>query len=257
MFLATTFGKIKKRKIGKMNKATVFNEIVKERRSVRKFDTSFNFDHEAVTRSIERAILSANSSNMQLWEFYRIKSTEAKLLFTEACLGQNAAKTASELVVFVARPDLWKDRVDKLVAHFLTFMPDKTDRIAKMTYQYYEEWIPFLYDISNPEEHDEKMRLLIAENAHKPFAKDVFSRDIPIITHKSVALAAQTFMLSIKAEGYDSCPMEGHDSEKVKEILKLPKTAEISMIVGIGKGMPNGIYGERFRIPYNDVVFEL
>jgi len=240
-----------------MNQAEIFNQIVENRRSVRKFDTSFDFDYEAVTRSIKRAILSANSSNMQLWEFYRIKSKELKEKFIPICLGQNAAKTASELVVFVARPDLWKDRQEKLVNHFLTFMPDKTERIAKMTYQYYEDWIPSLYDISNPEEHDAKMKALIEQNKDKPYMKDVFSRDVPIITHKSVALAAQTFMLSIKAEGYDSCPMEGHDSEKIKAILNLPKAAEISMVIGVGKGLPQGIYGDRFRIPYNDVVFEL
>lgn len=239
------------------NKAKIFNQIVEERRSVRKFDTNYDFDHEAVTRSIERAILSANSSNMQLWEFYRIKSDEAKLKFSELCLGQNAARTANELVVFVARPDLWKDRQEKLVNHFLTFMPDKTERVAKMTYQYYEEWIPTLYDMTDPDKHDEKMRLLIEQNSDKPYMKDVFCRDVPIITHKSVALAAQTFMLSIKAEGYDSCPMEGHDSEKVKAILNLPEAAEISMIVGVGKGLPQGVYGERFRIPFEEVVFEL
>ena len=37
--------------------------------------------------------------------------------------------------------------------------------------------------------------------------------------HKSVGLAAQTFMLSIAAEGYDSCPMEGFDSKKLKSFL--------------------------------------
>lgn len=246
---------ISKKKI--MNKADIYNEIVEDRRSVRKFDTNYNFDTEVVTRSIERAILSANSSNMQLWEFYRIKSDEAKLDFIEICLGQNAAKTASELVVFVARPDLWKDRVDKLVAHFLTYMPDKEERVAKMTYQYYEDWIPSLYDLSDPVVHDENMSLLIAKNNFRPYAKDVFARDVPIIVHKSVALAAQTFMLSIKAEGYDSCPMEGFDSGLLKDYLDLPKAAEVSMVIGVGKGTQSGVYGERFRIPYDDVVFEL
>lgn len=240
-----------------MNKAAIFNEIVEERRSVRKFDTSFNFNHEVVTRSIERAILSANSSNMQMWEFYRIKSEDAKAQLTSICLGQNAAKTANELVAFVARPDLWKDRQQKLLAHFATFMPDKTERKAKLTYQYYEEWIPSLYDLSAPEEHDKKMNLLIAQNRDKAYMKDIFCRDIPIITHKSVSLAAQTFMLSIKAEGYDSCPMEGFDSEELKKFLKLPDAAEVSMVIGVGKGLPEGVYGKRFRIPFNDVVFEL
>lgn len=239
------------------NTAKTFDQIVQDRRSIRKFDTKHDFDHKAVERSIERAILSANSSNMQLWEFYRVKSKQAKEDFTAICLGQNAAKTANELVVFVARPDLWKDRQQKLVNHFMTFMPDKSAQKAKLTYRYYEQWIPALYNLKFPWLHDLKMKALMFKNRNKPFMKDVLSRDVPIITHKSVALAAQTFMLSIKAEGYDSCPMEGHDSERLKKYLNLPKAAEISMVIGVGKGLPEGVYGERFRIPNEEVIFEI
>ena len=237
--------------------ANNFDNIVQERRSIRKFDENIEFDHSAVKRSIDRAILSANSSNMQLWEFYRVRSAEAKADISAICLGQNAAKTANELIVFVARPDLWKDRQKKLVNYFQTIMPDRDDRKAKLTYKYYEQWIPQLYDVRFPWFHDLKMKAFILMNQKKPFMRDIFTRDVPIITHKSVALAAQTFMLSIKAEGYDSCPMEGHDSVRLKKYLKLPKAAEVSMVIGVGKGVPEGIYGERFRIPNEEVIFEL
>lgn len=236
--------------------AEIFNEIVESRRSVRKFDTEHTFDHETVKRSLERAILSANSSNMQLWEFYRILTPEAKKELAEICLNQNAARTASEIVVFVARPDLWQDRQQKLLAHFQTIMPDRNDKKAALSYKYYEEWIPNLYNIALPKESDEAKRKLLEQNKDVPFMRDIFSRDISIITHKSVALAAQTFMLSIKAEGYDSCPMEGLDSVMLKKYLNLPDAAEITMAIGVGKGTEHGIYGSRFRIPFNDVVFE-
>jgi nitroreductase len=39
--------------------------------------------------------------------------------------------------------------------------------------------------------------------------------------HKSCGLAAQTFMLSIVAAGYDCCPMEGFDARYVKKALNL------------------------------------
>lgn len=237
--------------------AEIFHQIVEDRRSVRKFDTTCNFDHDAVKRSLDSAILSANSSNMQLWEFYRIRSVAARERLAELCLGQNAAKTANELVVFVARPDLWEKRLESLLAHFSVIMPDKEDRKAKLTYRYYEQWIPQLYDVRFPLWHDFKMKALIWKNKSKPFMRDVLTRDVPIIAHKSVALAAQTFMLSIKAEGYDSCPMEGHDSARLKAFLKLPSSAEITMVVGVGKGLLEGVYGDRFRVPNEDVIFDL
>lgn len=239
------------------NTAKVFDDIVKQRRSVRKFDIEYDFDHEVVTRSLERAILSPNSSNMQLWEFYRIKSESAKVSMVPLCLGQNAAKTANEMVVFVNRPDKWKHRQEYLVKNLESIMPDRNDRKAKMSYDYYEGWIPKLYNRQNPEQSDLEKEELIRQNSDKPFMQDIFFKDLEIITQRSTALAAQTFMLSIKAEGFDSCPMEGHDSKRLQKFLKLPEAATINMVVGVGKGMPSGVYGDRFRIPNEEVIFEI
>ena len=63
-------------------------------------------------------------------------------------------------------------------------------------------------------------------------------------------------MLSIAAEGFESCPMEGFDEKRVKQALNLPCGAEINMIIAVGKGTPEGVWGPRFRIPYEEVVFE-
>ena len=49
----------------------------------------------------------------------------------------------------------------------------------------------------------------------KPAIREVTSIDKKVTIHKSVGLAAQTFMLSVYAEGYDTCPMEGFDSKRV------------------------------------------
>ena len=50
--------------------------------------------------------------------------------------------------------------------------------------------------------------------------------------------------------------MEGFDAQRVKKHLKLPAGAEINMIVSVGKGTEEGVWGERFRLPYEDVVFK-
>jgi len=76
-----------------------------------------------------------------------------------------------------------------------------------------------------------------------------------IMVHKSCALAAQTFMLSIAAEGFHSCPMEGFDEKRVKRALGLPRGAEINMIISVGKGTEAGIWGPRFRVPNEEVIF--
>jgi nitroreductase len=81
----------------------------------------------------------------------------------------------------------------------------------------------------------------------------VSENDMRVVVHKTCALAAQTFMLAMANERYDTCPMEGFDSRKVKRILKLPFGAEINMIVSCGMRDERGVWGDRMRLPFNEV----
>ncbi|NBO59248.1 MAG: nitroreductase family protein, partial [Chitinophagia bacterium] len=49
------------------NLSDSFQEIVLKRRSNRYYDQTVQVPDEVIQRSLERAILSPNSSNMQLW----------------------------------------------------------------------------------------------------------------------------------------------------------------------------------------------
>ena len=216
----------------KMEKnAEIFEQIVQKRKSFRAFDVDIQISDEIVKRSLERAILSPNSSNMQLWEFYVIKSEENKLKASEICFNQPGAKTASQLVVFVARPDKWQERRKANIKNLDSNFINRESRGAAAAYYYYENLVSDFYG--------EK-----AENTE-------------VVTQKSVALAAQTFMLSISSEGFDSLPMEGFDEKQMKAFLELPKEAHISMTIAVGKGLKEGLYGPRFRIPFKEVVFKL
>jgi len=42
----------------------------------------------------------------------------------------------------------------------------------------------------------------------------------------------------------------------MKKYLKLPKDAAINMAIAVGKGAPEGLRGDRFRLPYEAVVFD-
>lgn len=238
--------------------ANTFDEIVNARRSVRVYDDKAPFDESAVMRSLERATLAPNSSNLQLWEFYRIKNTELKAEIAQYCFNQPAARTANELIVFVTRLDHWKDHAKQNAAFIKTQFKGKNPKQEKMALHYYEKLIPQLYS------HDRLGLMSVVKKLttwirglSKVTYRQVGNTDLRVVVHKSTALAAQTFMLSMKAEGYDTCPMEGFDSAKVKQALNLPAKAEICMIVSTGKGKPEGIYGERFRIDSKKLIFEV
>jgi len=238
--------------------AQVFDDIVNARRSIRIYDDKVPFDGDAVKRSLDRAVLAPNSSNLQLWEFYRVKTTEKKDELAKYCLGQNAAKTDNELIVFVARKDKWKQHAEYVLNEAKKDFPEKLGKRHKLVVDYYTKIIPTLY-FSDPIDITGGLKTIVSAvgGAFQPIPREVTATDVRIVVHKSVALAAQTFMLSMQAEGYDTCPMEGFDSRRVKKFLGLPRAAEITMIVSVGTAKPDGIYGKRVRLPNEEVIFEI
>jgi len=234
---------------------TAFQKIVEFRRSNRKFDPNVDVPDEIIRTSLERAILSPNSSNMQLWEFHWIRSEDALKAMVPLCMGQQAATTARQMVVFVTRKDKWRERADWNLARIKDSIKGEPTKVQKKALRYYGTIMPLLYrndffGITT------LIRRLISfyMGLRKPFYRAGGKSAQRITVHKSCALAAQTFMLSIAAEGFHSCPMEGFDEKRVKKFLGLPNGAEINMIISVGLGTEAGIWGNRFRVPYDEVV---
>ena len=84
------------------------DEVLHHRRSVRVYDKEKPIDTEKVKHCLELATLAPNSSDMQLWEFYHITEPELLAKISRDCLGQKAASTASQIVIFVVRRDWYK-----------------------------------------------------------------------------------------------------------------------------------------------------
>lgn len=238
-----------------MNQQENFEQIVQYRRSNRKFDAHVPVPAEVIERSLKRSILSPNSSNMQLWGFHWISSAQEKTIVAKLCLGQSAAKTAQELVVFVTRPDLWRQRKNWHLTQVQNQIKGEPTKAQKMMLQYYGKVMPLLY-AADPFGILAGLRLSVSffGGLFKPFYRTGGASAVSVVTHKSCALAAQTFMLSIAAEGFHSCPLEGFDEKRLKSHLKLPRRAEINMVVAVGLGTEPGIWGERVRVPYEQVV---
>jgi nitroreductase len=232
-----------------MSLSSSFEEIIQRRRSNRKFDANVEVPDDVIKRSLERSILSPNSSNMQLWEFQWIKDPALKDSFTALCLDQNAARTAKQLVVFVTRKDLWKQRAAWNYNKIKEGITGEPNTAQKRGLDYYGKLMPLAYrsDIFGISTLI-RTALCFFMGLRKPFMRFGGDADQRVTVHKSCALAAQTFMLSIAAEGFESCPMEGFDA------VRLPSGAEINMIIAVGKGTEAGVWGPRFRVPYDEVV---
>ncbi len=237
------------------NQTTFFNALVHSRRSVRKYDQTSEFDHTAVARSLELAILSPNSSNMQLWEFHRVINNKQRNELANICMGQNAAKTANELVAFVITPYKWKARAQMNATQIRQAFNGREDATAKRALKYYEKLIPFVYNNDRFGLFGLGRKILShCIGFRKPMVREVSKNDLRVCLHKSSSLAAMTFMMGMRAEGYDTCPMEGFDSKRAKKLLGLPKEAEITMIISCGKRIEEGIYSDRHRVDSQDVI---
>ncbi|MBN3520420.1 nitroreductase family protein [Algoriphagus lutimaris] len=233
-----------------------FFETVEARRSVRIFDQESPFDHQIVKKCLEAAILSPNSSNLQLYQFIRIpESSSLKTPLANLCMRQKAAVTARELVVVVTRRDLWKSRAVANYNYIKTTVQNQSEKKQKQALSYYGNLIPKLY-ARYPGWTMIKKIIAWWVGLRRPMVREVSETDVRISVHKSAALASMTFMLGMKASGYDTCPMEGYDSKRVSNLLNLPKGSEICMIIGCGKGLPEGVYGERFRVESELLISE-
>ena len=243
-----------------MQQKTV-EEAIHYRRSVRIYDSEKNIDTAIVKKCIQQASLAPNSSNMQLWEFYHITSKETIQKIAPLCFNQNAARTAEELVVFVTRKDLWRKRMKSNLKMIDAIFPPKPkseqSSREKVSRNYYGKLIPFAYADFFGLFGFLKYLMILVIGVFKPIFREVRNSDMRIVAHKTCALAAENFMLSMAAEGYDTCPMEGSDTWRVKKVLNLPRGAEINMIVSCGIRKPEGVYGDRFRIPFKEVYKQI
>ena len=236
-------------------------EIIHYRRSVRHYKND-PIDTEKVKHCIELATLAPNSSNMQLWEFYHITNPDILQKLAVACLGQESATTAQQMVVFVTRQDLNRKRAKKIMALETKNVqknspPQKQEKRIKKWKLYYGMVMPVLYarllGIAG------LIRTVVVNiiGIFRTIIYQVSESDVRVVVHKTCALAAQTFMLAMAKEQYDTCPMEGFDSRRVKRILQLPYGAEINMIVSCGIRENNGVWGDRMRIPFDEVYRQI
>jgi len=231
--------------------ATEFRKLCEARRSVRKF-TKEAIPDSVVDDCIDLALLAPNSSNLQTWEFYRLKDPKIKGDVVHACFSQPAAATAAELIVCVARPDHWRLHCKLMLEEFKK-QPMPTPKAAIM---YYSKLAPFVYTVGffnvlTPF----KWLLNTTIGLFKVVPREpISSFEISTWAHKSCALACENLMLAFRAHGYDTCPMEGYDSKRVKKAMNLSGNAEIVMIVGAGKRDDGGVYGPRIRFERSRIV---
>jgi nitroreductase len=227
-------------------------KVVASRRSVRKY-TNEPLPEEDMRACLRAALLAPTSSNLQCWEFHWVKSAEKKSALIKACLSQSAASTAAELIVAVARTRTWPDIRRRMLEHLKS--DEDAQRPGSPLHDYYTKIVPFFYSQGPLGSFGLiKKILFFIIGFFRPVPREPTSlSDMRIWATKTTALACENLMLALRARGYDSCPMEGMDSSRVRKILQLPRDAVVVMVISAGKRAPRGIYGKQIR--FDEALF--
>jgi nitroreductase len=229
-----------------------FAAAVASRRTVRDFLPD-PVPQDVLDRCFDAARFAPSSSNLQPWEFVVIRDPKARQLANAACLEQQPATTAPLLIALVTHRDTWRRNRDEILRIFESRGPLRPSQAA-----YYRKIIPMIYTVG-PFGILGPLKRLFSRLASlfKPTPNLMAREDVRIMAHKSTALAAATFMLAMRAEGYDTCPMEGFDPWRAKELLDLPRGAEVNMFLAVGKRSDKGVWWDRVLMPRDWAVREI
>ena len=226
-----------------------FFETVARRRSIRKFLPD-DVPEEVMNRAFDAALLAPNSSNLQTWDFYWLRSPEKRAAATGVCLDQAAARSAREIIAVVANPDHWK-RANDPMRKFVAIV-----NAPKAVHHYYEKQVPLLYRAGPMGIYGPFKRLLaFLLGTRRPTPRGPFSiSQLQEVAIKSAALAAENFVLALSAQGFSSCMMEGFDERRAHKLLGLRGRSRVVMFIAIGRESDRGTWGPRFRIPRDEVI---
>lgn len=173
-------------------------QAIVERRSVKHFDPKHVMTDAEVNELMEYAILSPTAFNIQHWRFIRVQDKEKRQQIQDASWGQLQVTEASLLLVLCADLNAWEKQPER---YWKNAPQDVQDFLLPAIESYYTN--------HHQAQRDECLR--------------------------SSSIAAMNIMLMAKELGYDSCPMDGFDFDKVAKVINLPHDHIITMMITIGK----------------------
>lgn len=231
----------------------MLKDILHFRRAVRYYAPT-PISEEKVRECLRLATLAPTGFNMQLYELYHITDKALLEKLAQACLGQLTASTAQQMVVFVTRQDKHRQHA-KMILEFergniqRNSPPERQAKRIKDKEKLYEKLIPFVYSrFFGLLGAFRKLSGVIGW--FRPMVRELSESDIRVEVHKSCGLAAQTFMLAMAEEGYDTCPLGG----MIAIVLKNYYTCLMGLkcvwlsLVGFVKSAVYGVKGLDYRL---------
>lgn len=202
--------------------SALFSDVIRERRSVRQYDTSVRLTHEEIKKLLAEATLAPSSSNVQPWRFLVIETEELKAKLLPIAWNQSQVTEAAAVIAVLGDTEGYK-RAEEIYGE-----------AAKRGYMPEETAAMFIKNTTN------MYGSLPKEVAHK-------------IIHTDGGLVSQQLMLVARAHGYDTVPMGGYDAAKFKEAFGVSDRYIPIMLIALGKAAKPG--HPTTRLPIDTITF--
>ncbi|KKB75522.1 MULTISPECIES: nitroreductase family protein [Bacillus] len=200
-----------------------FNELIETRHSANNFLEDVQITVKDLEPIFEDIKLAPSAFNLQHTEYKVVLDKDLKEKVKEAANGQYKVHSASAVILVTG------------------------DRYAYRQTEKINEGMRDLGIIK-----DFELQEMIENNTHFYESRgEQFMKEEAI---RNASLSAMMFMLAAKNRGWDTCPMIGFDSDQVRDLLKIPDTHEIVLMITIGKEKESSRRLRGYRKPVNEFV---
>jgi nitroreductase len=191
---------------------------IEQRRAIKHFDPEHKMNNDETKQLFQLAMLSPTAFNIQHWRFVNVQDPELRKRILPLAWDQAQVVDASLLIILTADLKAWEKEPARYWQNADAAVQDFMVPAIKGYYEGNEQV-----------QRDEVFR--------------------------TMGIAAQTLMLSAKAMGYDSCPMDGFDFDAVGKLINLPDDHVIGQFVVVGKGIKEA-WPRPGQLAMDEVVIE-
>ncbi|KRT91323.1 nitroreductase family protein [Bacillus paralicheniformis] len=200
-----------------------FNELIETRHSANNFLEDVQITVKDLEPIFEDIKLAPSAFNLQHAEYKVVLEKDLKEKIREAASGQYKVHSASAVILVTGDRYAYRqtEKINEGMRDLGIIKDFELQEMVENNTQFYE-------------------------TRGEPFMKEEAIRN--------ASLSAMMFMLAAKNRGWDTCPMIGFDSDQVRELLEIPDTHEIVLMITIGKEKESSRLLRGYRKPVNEFV---
>ena len=199
-----------------------FNQLIRERRSVRHYDPSWKISREEIQEILADATLAPSSSNLQPWRFIVIQEQELKDQLLPIAHQQQQVADASAVIAVLGDLEAYRnvEQIHELAVQAGAMTPEVKEGMVERTLKMY------------------------------PALGDAKLKEIALVDG---GLVSMQLMLAAKARGYDTVPMGGYNEQKFREFFQIPERYATVMLIALGKAAAPGRV--TYRLPLEQITY--